>query len=839
MKSLLRIALAVTIAASTITVVTPSEAAAQTSAQEAVTRLAGADRYATAAAISAATFDKGVDAVYIATGLDFPDAVSAGAAAAHLGGPLLLVKKDVIPTATSRELNRLKPKQIIVVGGEAVIYTDVEAELGDYAPIVTRHAGTDRYNTSASISSVFESPVDVAFIATGQDFPDALVAGVAAGMEGGPVMLVTNTVIPTAVRRELERLKPARIVIAGGESAVGPDVAKQLEKLTSGTVTRLSGPNRYVTAEEISAATFNTINDTTAMIATGANYADGLTAVPAAVKRGVPLLLVPPDQLLSPAKREVQRLRPRSATILGGEGAVAATVTEELTEALTESGGFEPPFTWGPYLLPAPNAAVPLVAEVEFTTSVPVDVRVLIEAGGKKIDEQTFDNDATEHKVPILGLKPGVTTTVTVTVIDAGGKETTTQTKLKPVGPELPSDFPSFAVTVNKTSAEPGVTMFDVPARQPAPGGFLVITDASGDVLWYYRSDVRIQDARRTSDGTLLFNDTDKRSIIEMDMLGTVLNRWEATGLSTAGEGAIGVATDSFHHEIDRLDDGTYLTLSSEVRMIDGYPTSETDLTPRTTPTTVVGDLVTVFAADGSIVAEWALLDMIDPTRIAYDSFGSFWDSFYTAEAPTADWSHANGVVHDPSDDTFIVSLRHQDAMVKFNRAGELVWILGPHENWKNPYDSYLLTPVGPDFQWLYHPHAPMITSDGNLLLYDNSVHRASPPDPKITPTTSRAVQYRINQTTMTVTQVWEYDPGNAYTAVLGDADEMPTTGNVLVTFGALTPLSEGAPSARLVEVTSDAVPVVVWTLEVLDDNPSGNATRPVYRSERLPTLYP
>jgi arylsulfate sulfotransferase len=87
-------------------------------------------------------------------------------------------------------------------------------------------------------------------------------------------------------------------------------------------------------------------------------------------------------------------------------------------------------------------------------------------------------------------------------------------------------------------------------------------------------------------------------------------------------------------------------------------------------------------------------------------------------------------VDYDPSDDSIIVSVRHQDAIVKFSRStGQLKWILATHENWPVELQPFLLTPVGAPFEWHYHPHAPMVTRSGTVLLFDNRNNRASPFD--------------------------------------------------------------------------------------------------------------
>ena len=97
-----------------------------------VDRAAGADRYSTAAAVSAGAFSPGVPVAYIAVGDNFPDALGAGAAAGALGGPVLLTQSNAIPTATRNELIRLQPQSIVVVGGTAVISPSVQVQLGAY-----------------------------------------------------------------------------------------------------------------------------------------------------------------------------------------------------------------------------------------------------------------------------------------------------------------------------------------------------------------------------------------------------------------------------------------------------------------------------------------------------------------------------------------------------------------------------------------------------------------------------------------------------------------------------------------------------------------------------------
>ena len=210
-------------------------AAAQAAAGHAsMSRLAGLDRYGTAAAISADTFSPGVPVAYVATGLDYPDALS-GAAAASGRGPVLLVAGGSVPTATLHELRRLAPRKLVVLGGSSVVSGAAAAAAQAAAGGVglTRLAGVDRYATAVAISqATFSSRVPEAFVATGLDFPDAL-AGAAAAGGRGPVLLVTNTTVPNVVAGELRRLHAAKTTVLGPVSAVGASVASVVAGLSA------------------------------------------------------------------------------------------------------------------------------------------------------------------------------------------------------------------------------------------------------------------------------------------------------------------------------------------------------------------------------------------------------------------------------------------------------------------------------------------------------------------------------------------------------------------------------------------------------------------------------
>jgi putative cell wall-binding protein len=188
------------------------------------TRVFGADRYATAAAISAATFAPGVPTVYVASGRNWPDALAAVPHAARAGGPVLLTQEHFVPDSTIAELDRLDPGRIIVVGGSGVISDEVGTGLDAYdtGGGVIRLSGPDRFATAAAISS-FHHPggAPLAYVATGDNFPDALAAGPIAAVRGAPTILVRGGSIPEPSSAELVRLGMQRLVLLGGPGVIG------------------------------------------------------------------------------------------------------------------------------------------------------------------------------------------------------------------------------------------------------------------------------------------------------------------------------------------------------------------------------------------------------------------------------------------------------------------------------------------------------------------------------------------------------------------------------------------------------------------------------------------
>ena len=265
-------------------------------------------------------------------------------------------------------------------------------------------------------------------------------------------------------------------------------------------------------------------------------------------------------------------------------------------------------------------------------------------------------------------------------------------------------------------------------------------------------------------------------------------------------------------------------------------------------PHLLIGDVIIEYEPDGNVVSRWPLLDMLDCYRLGYDSLDTgFWSDVYNESnlgSRAFDWSHANSVHYDATDDSIVVSVYHQDAVFKFSRAtGELEWVISFPTGWREPWKKYLLYPVG---EGIYpaHEHAAKVTPQGTILIFDNGTHRARPFDSKRGPRDnfSRAVEYEVNPETMEFKQVWSYggeEDEIFFAPFLGDTDWLPETGNILITSGGQVRASDGGPAnhpahgrkwAHIMEVSHHQPAEKVFDLVI--DDPSSGWT--VYRAQRI-----
>ena len=300
-----------------------------------VDRLAGEDRYQTALQVSRELFplERTADSVVLARGDDFPDALAGAPLAYVLNAPLLLIPPGEIPLEAPvyQEIERVleRGKDIYLLGGEAVISREVENYLGQYYSI-KRLAGEDRFGTAVETARQVEEQPGEIFLVQGLDFPDALSVSSPSSLLRAPVLLTLPGTLPQATREYLEEHQDYinRIHVVGGEAAVSPQVAGELEQY--GEISRIAGEDRYETASLVAQKFFPGSFYLTA--ASGEDFPDALAGGVLGAVYDAPMLLVRRDRLPGVTSEYIETRRGDldRVFLLGGPAGVREEVEEEI-----------------------------------------------------------------------------------------------------------------------------------------------------------------------------------------------------------------------------------------------------------------------------------------------------------------------------------------------------------------------------------------------------------------------------------------------------------------------------------------------------------------------------
>ena len=207
----------------------------------AVTRIQGADRFATARAVAAEVGP--ADVAFVVQGISadpargWPDAVAVAPLAAHLGAPIIPVFATELPADSAAALAASGASEVWIVGGTASVSPAVQTAVAEAVPgaTVRRVAGRTRFETSAALFdfAVSEgmSPART-WLATGRNFADALAAGPAVAAAGETLLLVDPTELTASPATRDRLVDPDRtqsqVVVLGGGAAISPDIPVQI-----------------------------------------------------------------------------------------------------------------------------------------------------------------------------------------------------------------------------------------------------------------------------------------------------------------------------------------------------------------------------------------------------------------------------------------------------------------------------------------------------------------------------------------------------------------------------------------------------------------------------------
>jgi Putative cell wall-binding domain len=295
-------------------------------------RIAGETRYETSVSVSKTRFPNGASVVFLVSGEDYPDALTAAAAAGASGAALLLSQPDALRDSVAGEIRRLAPKTVVIIGGTDRISEAVYRQVAGLAPTasVSRIAGADRFQTSLMLAERYFPTSSSAYVVTGRKYPDAIVAAALGAAKGVPVLLVDGLLssVPTTTITTLRKAGVQRVVIAGSEASVSAGVASSLTKAGL-TVKRFGGATRYETSSLLNADAYPN-GAGRAFLATGEGFADALTGTVLASASASPLFLTFPTCLDGATRDWLQVSGVGAVTLIGGipslNGQVASSV---------------------------------------------------------------------------------------------------------------------------------------------------------------------------------------------------------------------------------------------------------------------------------------------------------------------------------------------------------------------------------------------------------------------------------------------------------------------------------------------------------------------------------
>jgi hypothetical protein len=273
------------------------------------------------------------------------------------------------------------------------------------------------------------------------------------------------------------------------------------------------------------------------------------------------------------------------------------------------------------------------------------------------------------------------------------------------------------------------------------------------------------------------------------------------------------------HHDFVALPNGHIVILASLNKV-------ETGLVGFPNPVTVTGDAIIDLDENRKPVWVWSGFDHLDVNR-------------HPMSFP--DWLHTNAIVYSPDDKNLIISVRHQDWVIKIDYndgqgTGNILWKLG--------YQGDFTLKGGTEPQdWFYAQHDINIISEKSsgvfqMLMFDNGNQRVLDSSgticgtPTTAPCTSRVPILELDETAKTATIEWVDDLAPVF-SVFGGSARLLANGNVEPDECAptVTGTNQANGTAVILEVTKTTPPQTVWQMKITGQN--------AYRAFRMPSLYP
>lgn len=258
------------------------------------------------------------DAVVVASGINFADALAGSYLAAVKNAPILITKGNTMDSVKAYIKENLKEGgTVYLLGGTAAVDAAMEKGLDGF--VVKRLAGNTRYDTNLAILKEAGVEGKDIIVCTGSNFADSL----SAAAVGLPILLVKDGLLPA--QKEFLQGTTGKKIIVGGKNAVSETVENQLKNY--GAVERLAGDTRYQTSVMVAERFFE--KPTVAVLAYAQNFPDGLCGGPLAYSMGAPLILTAGGKEAT-AKAYTEKLGIETGLILGGSTLISDKVSNSI-----------------------------------------------------------------------------------------------------------------------------------------------------------------------------------------------------------------------------------------------------------------------------------------------------------------------------------------------------------------------------------------------------------------------------------------------------------------------------------------------------------------------------
>jgi arylsulfate sulfotransferase len=384
---------------------------------------------------------------------------------------------------------------------------------------------------------------------------------------------------------------------------------------------------------------------------------------------------------------------------------------------------------------------------------------------------------------------------------------------------------PAADLPVITTTTTPGMTLQSGVEQLalvdgPTAVAPVVITDLQGNVLWSYNlnphvSGLAVNPVKLLSNGHFLVNfsaltpDGANSILQEVDLTGTVVWQMTAADLNKALAGAscagCNITVTGTHHDFVQLPNGHLIVIAGTQQDISG--------------TKVTGDVLIDLDQNHNPVWLWNEFDHLDTNRQPY-----MWP----------DWTHTNAILYSPDDGNLIISIRHQNWLVKIdyangNGTGNILWHLG--------YQGDFTLVGGTDpTDWFYAQHGPSFTTTNTtgqfgLAVFDNGDDRFFPTGQVLCTAASASCYstvpvFNIDETNMTATlafhmtaPTYNFFGGNNGVLPNGDIEFCESAESISTLAG------------DIYEINPSANAETVWHMKVTGQW--------AYRGQRIGSLYP